>query len=184
MPCRTFASTTKMATALSCWPITRAQMSAMRQEARTSTAPPDAVIEHYSGMIVEAFDCGKVIRVERRNGTYRIKVFSQDYFNAATSRGHTWLPINLGLDASRKYVFCNFNGLRPRLVGRNTYDLYNPECLKPSVARNIPEVHMRLRADDLTLDLRSGRSHLALYPPQRHGNNRRCGDRLHVQFLP
>jgi hypothetical protein len=128
-------------------------------------AAPDAVIEHYSGMIVEAFDCGKVIRVERRNGTYRIKVFSQDYFHAANSRGHTWLPINLDLDASRKYVFCNFNGLRPRLVGRHTYDLYEPECLKPSVARNIPEVHMRLRADDLTLDLRSNRSHVAYTLP-------------------
>ena len=128
-------------------------------------AAPDAVIEHYSGMVVEAFDCGKVIRVERRNGTYCIKVFAQDYFHAANSWGHTWLPINLCLDASRKYVFCNFNGLRPRLVGRHTYDLYTPECLKPSEARNIPQVHMRLRADDLTLDVRSGRSHLAYTLP-------------------
>ena len=128
-------------------------------------AAPDAVIEHYSGMVVEAFDCGKVIRVERRNGICRIKVFAQDYFHAANSRGHTWLPINLALDDSRKYVFGNFNGLHPRLVGRHTYDLYNPECLKPSNARNIPEVHMRLRADDLTLDVRSGRSHLAYTLP-------------------
>lgn len=128
-------------------------------------AAPDAVIEHYSGMVVEAFDCGKVIQVERRNGIYRIEVFAQDYFHAANSRGHTWLPINLSLDDSCKYVFCNFNGLRPRLVGKQTYDLYSPECLKPSKARNIPEAHMRLRADDLTLDVRSGRSHIAYTLP-------------------
>ncbi len=88
------------------------------------------VIEHYSGMVVEAFDCGKVIRVERRNGEYRINDFSQDYLHAENSQGHTWLPINLDLDASCKYLFCNFNGLRPRLVGKHTYDLYNPECLE------------------------------------------------------
>ena len=124
-------------------------------------AAPEDVIEHYSGMVTEAFDCGKIIRVERRNGSYCTKIFAQDYFHAENSKGHTWFPINLGLDASRKYVFGNFVGLRPRLVGRHTYDLYNPASLRPNEARYVPEVHMRFRADDLEPDVRSGRSHVA-----------------------
>jgi hypothetical protein len=71
---------------------------------------PSEVTEHYSGMTVEAINVGTIIRVAYRNGQTTVKRFKRHYDAGRTSLGHTWLPINIQLDSTKKALFCSFSG--------------------------------------------------------------------------
>ena len=86
--------------------------------------PPEAVAEHYSGMIVEALNFGLVLRYERRGGRTSVRTFARPYDPGRASLGHSWLPINIQLDPSRKRLFCSFSGFRPRLLPRHIASAY------------------------------------------------------------
>jgi hypothetical protein len=126
---------------------------------------PSQVAEHYSGMIVEALNYGLVIRYEWRNGVARITTFSQAYEPSRTSLGHTWLPINIQLDASRRRLFCSFSGFRPRLLPRHIADAYSNRIVDPDAIRYVPPVIMRLDAQTLRPDVSGRRSHISYAEP-------------------
>jgi hypothetical protein len=122
---------------------------------------PEEVPEHYSGMIVEAFNCGQVIRYQRKGGTSSLKTFCRAYAPGKTSLGHSWLPINIQLDSSRHRLFCSFGGFRPRLLPRHiavAYERYVPDLRQ---IRYIPPLLMRFDADRLEPDVDSKRRHLS-----------------------
>ncbi len=127
--------------------------------------PPDQVAEHYSGMIVEALNYGLVVRYEWRGGTARITTCSRPYDPSRTSMGHTWLPINIQLDASRRRLFCSFSGFRPRLLPRHIAEAYPDRLVDTHTIRHVPPVLMRLDAKTLQPDMRCSRSHLSYAEP-------------------
>src|SRR6185503_16023647 len=51
---------------------------------------PEEVPEHYSGMIIEPFNFGQVIRYSRKRGTSSLKTFERPYVPGKTSLGHSW----------------------------------------------------------------------------------------------
>jgi hypothetical protein len=126
---------------------------------------PAEVAEHYPGMIVEAFRIGKVIRYEHRPSGYDIKVFEQGYDFGRSSLGHTWLPINVELDATRGALFCTFNGLHPRLLPRHIVDAYPDQAADPAALRPIPSAMMRLDAKTLRPDYDDRRSYISYGEP-------------------
>jgi hypothetical protein len=119
--------------------------------------PAASILEHYSGMIVEALNYGQVLRYERRHGSYNLKVFQRPYDCERTSLGHTWLPINVELDSSRESVFCSFSGFRPRLLAKHIWDTYPDRAVDPNLIRFVPSLLLRMRARDLSLDQRTGK---------------------------
>jgi hypothetical protein len=122
---------------------------------------PEDVPEHYSGMIVEAFNCGQVIRYQRKGGKTSLKTFCRPYIPGKTSLGHSWLPINIQLDPSRQRLFCSFSGFRPRLLPRHialAYERYVPDL---GQIRYIPPLLMRFDADRLEPDIDCKRRHLS-----------------------
>ena len=110
---------------------------------------PEQVVEHYSGMTVEALNVGQVIRVERRRSEVTIKRFKRAYDAGRTSLGHTWLPINIQLDASRENLFCSFAGFRPRLLPRHIASAYPKRAIDPRNIRYVPPLLMRFDAKSL-----------------------------------
>jgi hypothetical protein len=123
------------------------------------------IAELYQGMIVEAFNCGLVLRYEHRGGVDRIRSFRRPYDPGHTTLGHTWLPINIELDAERRWLFCTFNGLRPRLLPQHIVDAYPGKTVDPRTVRYIPPLLMRFDAATLVPDMSTGRGHLSYAEP-------------------
>ncbi len=126
---------------------------------------PAQVAEHYSGMIVEALNFGLVVRYEWRANVARITTFSRSYDPARTSLGHTWLPINIQLDASRRRLFCSFSGFRPRLLPRHISEAYPNRLVDIQTICHVPPLLMRLDAETLKPDVDGSRSHLSYAEP-------------------
>lgn len=126
---------------------------------------PEQIREQYSGMTVEALNYGTVMRYERRGGAHSIRTFSRAYDCAHTSRGHSWLPINIELDASRQFLFCTFSGLRPRLLSRHIARAYPGVAVDPTLVRYVPPLLMRFRASTLEVDYDAKRRHLSYAEP-------------------
>jgi hypothetical protein len=122
---------------------------------------PDQVPEHYSGMIIEPFNFGQVIRYSRRGGTSSISRFQQPYTPGRTSLGHSWLPINIQLDSSRERVFCSFAGFHPRLLPRHVARAYEGHVADVSQISFVPPLLMRFDAACLEPDIDSRRRHLS-----------------------
>jgi hypothetical protein len=122
---------------------------------------PDDVPEHYSGMIIEPFNLGQVIRYARRDGGYSLTSFSRPYAPGRTSLGHSWLPINVQLDASRERVFCSFAGFHPRLLPKHVARAYEGLVADMSGIRFVPPLIMRMDARTLEPDYDVKRRHLS-----------------------
>jgi hypothetical protein len=114
---------------------------------------PATVTEHYSGMVVEALNFGLVIRYERRASGCSLKTFRRGYDPGRASLGHSWLPINIELDTSRRRLFCTFSGFRPRLLSRHVAERYGARAVDPSRIRYVPPLLMRFNAETLEPDL-------------------------------
>lgn len=126
---------------------------------------PEEVAEHYAGMTVEPLAHGLVIRYERRGGTTRIATFARPYEPAATSRGHSWLPVNIARSPSGRHLFCSYGGFRPRLLSGHVARAY-PERLAPyDRVRYVPPLLMRHDADTLEPDWQRDRGHLSYAEP-------------------
>jgi hypothetical protein len=117
---------------------------------------PHAVFEHYEGMTVEPMRHGTVIRYERRGGRHHMTTLSRAYDPARTSAGHTWLPINLEIDARSGCLFASFAGFRPRQLSRHIAAAYPGRAVDPRTVRYIPPLVMRLDAETLTPDTGNG----------------------------
>ena len=126
---------------------------------------PAEVSEHYSGMTVEALNCGQVIRYSRLNGGYDVKVFRRPYDPSRTSLGHSWLPINVILDNTRSHLFCSFSGFHPRLLPRHIARAYPDRAVDAQRIRFVPSLLMRFRADTLEPEYGSNRDYISYTEP-------------------
>ncbi len=126
---------------------------------------PDLVPQHYSGMTVEAINIGKLLRYERRNGTYEMRTYERAYDPNRAVLGHTWLPINIQLDASRKQLFCNFSGFNPRLLSAHIAKAYPGMAVDPERVREVPPLLMRFEAAHLEPEYESDGAHLSYQEP-------------------
>jgi hypothetical protein len=127
---------------------------------------PEAVAEHYSGMIVEALNYGMVVRYERRGGHTSVRTFTRPYDPGRTSLGHSWLPINIQLDTAGRRLFCSFSGFRPRLLPEHIARAYPARVVNPPTAGFVPPALIRFDAETLELDSDgSGRGHVAYAEP-------------------
>jgi hypothetical protein len=126
---------------------------------------PEEVAEHYAGMIVEPLNVGKVMRYEHRAGRHDVKVFEQPYEYGRSSLGHTWLPINIELDSSRRALYCTFNGYHPRLLPRHIAAGYPGRVIDHTTIRPVPSVMMRLDAETLRPDYDGRRSYISYGEP-------------------
>ena len=122
---------------------------------------PDQVPEHYSGMLIEPFNLGQVIRYSQRGGVSSLTSFSRPYEPGQTSLGHSWLPINVQLDGARERVFCSFAGFHPRLLPRHVARAYEALVADVSRIRYIPPLIMRFDARTLEPDFDPKRRHLS-----------------------
>jgi hypothetical protein len=122
---------------------------------------PEDVTEHYSGMVVEPFNYGLLLRYERRNGNTKVQTFSRPYSPGQTSLGHTWLPINIQLDSARQSLFCTFSGFHPRLLPRHIAAAYADLVVDAATIRYVPPLLMRFDADTLEPDYDRQRRHLS-----------------------
>jgi Retinal pigment epithelial membrane protein len=105
---------------------------------------PDQLTDHYSGMVAEALNYGSVVRYERKNGAYDIRIFERPYDARYASEGHTWLPINIQVDRSAEALYCSFSGFRPRLLPRHVYKAYSDIAVDPARIRYVPPLIMRV----------------------------------------
>ena len=126
---------------------------------------PKDVAEHYSGMTVEALNAGTVIRISHQNGGTRVKRFRRSYDAGRTSRGHTWLPINIQLDSTGGALFCTFAGFQPRLLPAHIARAYPKRSCDPRNVYFVPPVLMRLDAERLEPDIREPLSHISYAEP-------------------
>ena len=126
---------------------------------------PSDVTEHYSGMTVEALNVGTVMRVTYRNGKSRVKRFRRAYNAGRTSLGHSWLPINIQLDTSRKALFCTFSGFRPRLLPRHIAQAYPGRVVDANSVYYVPPALIRLGAESMKPDFRESLSHISYAEP-------------------
>jgi hypothetical protein len=126
---------------------------------------PSEVAEHYSGMIVEPLNVGKVIRYEHRTGKNEVKVFEQPYDYGRSSLGHTWLPINIELDSSRRALYCTFNGYHPRLMPHHIAAGYSDRVVDHRSIHPVPSTMMRFDAETLRPDFDSRRSYISYGEP-------------------
>lgn len=122
---------------------------------------PEEVPEHYSGMIIEPFNLGQVIRYSQRGGKSSLTTFSRAYAPGRTSQGHSWLPINVQLDSSKERVFCSFAGFHPRLLPKHVARAYEGLVADMSQIRFVPPLLMRFDARTLEPDLDAQRRHLS-----------------------
>jgi hypothetical protein len=59
--------------------------------------------EHYSGIVAEALNIGSVVLYPSAHGRrHQVTVFQRAYGPRYASEGHTWLPINIGVDQNGK----------------------------------------------------------------------------------
>ncbi|HZM75862.1 MAG TPA: hypothetical protein VFC19_09060 [Candidatus Limnocylindrales bacterium] len=126
---------------------------------------PEAVAEHYSGMIVEALNYGLVIRYEWRQGVADLRTFRRPYDPGRTSLGHSWLPINIQLGPDGKRLFCSFSGFRPRLLPHHIAVAYPDRVVDHTTIRSVPPLLMRMDAETLKPDVQGGRGHLSYAEP-------------------
>jgi hypothetical protein len=126
---------------------------------------PNEIAEHYSGMIVEPLNVGKVMRYERRSGWYDVKVFEKSYEYGRSSLGHTWLPINIELDSTRQYLYCTFNGYHPRLMPQHIASGYPDRAVDHKTIRPVPSAMIRFDARTLTPDYDKTRSYISYGEP-------------------
>jgi hypothetical protein len=126
---------------------------------------PEQVPEHYSGMVVEPFNFGQVMRYSRNGGRNSIATFRRPYVPGMTSLGHSWLPINVELDSSRKRLFCSFSGFRPRLLPRHVALAYQGLVADVSEIQYVPPLLMRFDASNLQPDIDLKRRHLSYAEP-------------------
>lgn len=126
---------------------------------------PAEVSEHYSGMTVEAINFGMVLRYEKRGYKNSVRVFNRAYDPGLTSRGHSWLPINIQLDSQRKRLFCSFSGFRPRLLPRHIARAYPHLTVDPLKIRYVPPLLMRFDADTLLPEYDKHRTYLSYTEP-------------------
>jgi hypothetical protein len=122
---------------------------------------PEEVPEHYSGMIVEPFNFGQIIRYSRQGGRNALTTFARPYIPGKTSLGHTWLPINIQLDFRRQRLFCSFAGFHPRLLPKHVAAAYEGLVADVSQIRYVPPLLMRFDAAGLTPDTDPKRRHLS-----------------------
>jgi len=115
----------------------------------------------YAGMIIEAFNCGQVIRYCRRGDAMSLKTFCRAYVPGKTSLGHSWLPINIQLDSTRQRLFCSFSGFRPRLLPRHVARAYKGLVADLNQIRYVPPLLMRFDSARLEPDTDSKRRHLS-----------------------
>src|SRR5262249_22619219 len=94
-----------------------------------------------------------------------VKRFKRAYDAGRTSLGHTWLPINIQLDASRESLFCSFAGFRPRLLSRHIANAYNGRVVDARNIRYVPPLVMRFDAKSLEPDYTKRRDYLAYGEP-------------------
>jgi len=127
--------------------------------------PADQVPEHYSGMIIEPFNVGTVIRYRRAQGKWSISRFRRTYRPDRTSEGHSWLPINVQLDSTGRRLFCSFAGFRPRLLPRHVAQAYGDAVADVRQIRYVPPLLMRFDAETLQPDVDSHRRHLSYAEP-------------------
>jgi hypothetical protein len=127
--------------------------------------PADHVREHYSGMTVEPLNCGLVIRYERRDSCSSLRTFRRPYDPSRTSLGHSWLPINIELNATREHLFCSFAGFRPRLLPRHIAAAYPGIAIEPTAIRYVPPVLIRMDAETLEPDYDKSRSYISYAEP-------------------
>jgi hypothetical protein len=126
---------------------------------------PEAVAEHYSGMVVEALNYGLVVRYERRGGRTSVRTFARPYDPGRTSLGHSWLPINIQLDSARRRLFCSFSGFRPRLLSKHVAHAYPTRVVDAPTAGFVPPALIRFDAETLTVDVDGSRGHVAYAEP-------------------
>lgn len=126
---------------------------------------PDAVAEHYSGMTVEPLKHGLVIRYERRGGVTGLATFARPYDPAATSAGHSWLPVNIERSPSGRHLFCSYGGFRPRLLSRHVTRAYPNRLACYDRIRYVPPLLMRHDAGTLEPDRQRDRGHLSYAEP-------------------
>lgn len=126
---------------------------------------PEQVAEHYAGMTVEALNYGKVLRYERVNGRHSMCTFSRPYDPRSTSLGHSWLPINIELNATKEWLFCSFAGFRPRLLSKHVARVYQDAVVDARRVRHVPPLLIRFKAKDLTPDYDNDRTYLSYTEP-------------------
>ncbi|NKB88776.1 MAG: hypothetical protein GKS06_11200 [Acidobacteria bacterium] len=126
---------------------------------------PQEVAEHYSGAITQPLNFGTVIRYERRGGTSSLKTFSRSYDYGNASLGHSWLPINLGLDSTGERLFGSFAGFEPRLLPRHIAAAYERITPDYSQIRYVPSALIRFDSRDLKVDYDAARSHISYSEP-------------------
>lgn len=126
---------------------------------------PNEVAEHYAGMTVEPLSHGLVVRYERRTGSTRIRTFSRPYEPGATSRGHSWLPVNIERSPSGAHLFCTYGGFRPRLLPRHITRAYPDRLARYDSIRYVPPLLMRHDAETLEPDWKPDRGHLSYAEP-------------------
>lgn len=127
--------------------------------------PPNAVAEHYSGMVVEALNYGMVVRYERRAGHTSVRTFARPYDPGRTSLGHSWLPINIQLDPSGRRLFCSFSGFRPRLLPEHVARAYPHRVVDAATTGFVPPALIRFDAETLEPDKDNNRGHIAYAEP-------------------
>lgn len=126
---------------------------------------PEAVHEHYSGMVIEPLNYGLVLRYEMRSAKRSIRTFSRPYEPCHTEAGHSWLPINLDIDSRGERVFGTFAGFHPRLLPRHVADAYPGKHVDPTKIRYVPPLLMRFEAATLKPDRDAKRRHLSYAEP-------------------
>jgi hypothetical protein len=122
---------------------------------------PAQIAEHYSGMITEAMNVGSLVRYERSGGEYKIKTFRRPYVAGRSSRGHSWLPINIEIDGAGKHLYCTFAGFRPRLLPAHVASAYTDRVVEAAEIRDVPSLLMRFDADTLEPTTAADRSYLS-----------------------
>lgn len=126
---------------------------------------PEAVVEHYSGMAVEAINYGLVLRYERRDGKADIRTFSRAYDPGKTSLGHSWLPINIQLSPSKQHLFCTFSGFHPRLLPRHIAAAYPERVVDAQNIRYVPPALIRFNPASLEPEYDPRRSYISYAEP-------------------
>jgi hypothetical protein len=127
--------------------------------------PPEAVLEHYAGMVIEALDYGLVLRYELRPGMRSVKTFARPFDPCNTEAGHSWLPINLAIDSRGDRVFGTFSGFHPRLLPKHVADAYPGRHVNPLAIRYVPPLLLRFDAATLKPDCDQKRRHLSYAEP-------------------
>jgi hypothetical protein len=126
---------------------------------------PEVVPEHYSGMTVEAINIGKLLRYERRNGSYEMRTYERAYDPERPWLGHTWLPINIQLDESRKQLYCNFSGFHPRLLSSHIARAYPGMVVDHEKVGEVPPLLMRFDARRLEPHFEADSAHMSYKEP-------------------